>query len=90
MSLLHQMNATKIEIVVPGRTDYTVGSKVYLRLNKFNPIDNTDSEKDVLDNIFSGYYIISAINHTIDREKHECHIELIKDSFNVDLDKGGK
>jgi hypothetical protein len=90
MSLLQQINATKVEIVVPGRTDYTVGSKVYLKLNKFNPIDNTDSEKDVLDNIFSGYYIISAINHAIDREKHECHIELIKDSYSIDLDKGGK
>jgi hypothetical protein len=90
VSLLQQMNATKVEIVVPGRTDYTVGSKVYLKLNKFNPIDNTDSDKDTLDNMFSGYYIISAINHAIDREKHECHIELIKDSFNVDLDKGGK
>jgi hypothetical protein len=90
MSLLQQINATKVEIVVPGRTDYTVGSKVYLKLNKFNPIDTTDSEKDVLDNIFSGYYIISAINHAIDREKHECHIELIKDSYSIDLDKGGK
>ena len=90
LSLLKQMRNTCIKIVVPGRTDYTVGSKVYMKLNKFNPIDNTDSNKDVLDNMFSGNYIISAINHEIDREKHQCNIELIKDSYIVDLNKGGR
>ena len=40
--------------------------------------------------MFSGNYIISSVNHFIDREKHQCHMELIKDSFIVDLDKGGK
>ena len=90
MSLIQQAMATKIEIVVPGRTDYTVGQKVNVKLNKFNPIENSDSEKDVLDNMFSGNYIISGLNHFIDREKHQCHIELIKDSFVVDLNKGGR
>ena len=90
LSMLKQMRNTTVKIVVPGRTDYTVGSKVYLKLNKFNPIDNTDSNKDVLDNMFSGNYIISAINHEIDREKHQCNIELIKDSYIVDLNRGGK
>jgi hypothetical protein len=88
ISQLQQAEATKIEIVVPGRTDYTVGRKVNVKLNKFNPIDSTDT--DTVDNMFSGNYLISGINHFIDREKHQCHIELIKDSFIVDLDKGGK
>jgi hypothetical protein len=90
MSQLRQAEATKIEIVVPGRTDYTVGKKVKVTLNKFNPIDGSDSQKDTVDNMFSGNYIISGINHFIDREKHQCHMELMKDSFIVDLDKGGK
>lgn len=90
MSLLQQAETTKIEIVVPGRTDYTVGQKIYLRLNKFNPIETSDSNQDTLDNMFSGNYLISAINHSIDREKHQCHIELIKDTFIVDLNRGGK
>ena len=89
MSLLQQAEATKLEIVVPGRTDYTVGQKVFMRLNKFNPIESIDTSKDTLDNMFSGNYLISAINHFIDREKHQCHIELIKDSYIVDLNKGG-
>jgi len=88
ISQLLQAEATKIEIVVPGRTDYTVGKKVKVNLNKFNPITNTDT--DTVDNMFSGNYLISGINHFIDREKHQCHLELIKDSFIVDLDKGGQ
>ena len=88
MSQIQQAEATKIQIVVPGRTDYTVGKKVRVKLNKFNPIESGDT--DVTDNMFSGNYIISGINHFIDREKHQCHIELMKDSFIVDLDKGGK
>jgi len=90
MSQLAQAESTKIEIVVPGRTDYTVGKKVKVNLNKFNPIEGMDTEKDTIDNMFSGNYIISGINHFIDREKHQCHMELMKDSFIVDLDKGGK
>lgn len=86
ISLIQQAEANKVNIVVPGRTDYTVGNKIYLKLNKFNPIDSSDSVNDILDQMFSGNYLISAINHSIDREKHQCHIQLIKDSFIMDLD----
>ena len=89
LSLLKQMESTKINITVPGRTDYTVGDKVKVLLNKFNPIKKADLDTDITDNIFSGYYLISSINHQIDRERHECYMELIKDSVLVDLDKGG-
>jgi hypothetical protein len=90
MSQLRQAESTKIQIVVPGRTDYTVGQKVRVKLNKFNPIEGADSPEDTVDNMFSGNYLISGINHFINREKHQCHMELMKDSFIVDLDKGGK
>lgn len=90
ISQLNQAEASKIEILVPGRTDYTVGMKVNVSLNKINPITKTDSNDDVTDNMFSGDYLIAALNHYIGRDKHECRMELIKDSFIVDLDKGGK
>jgi hypothetical protein len=90
ISLIQQMSATKLQIMVPGRTDYTVGDKVVMNLNKFNPIESGDIQNDITDNMFSGNYIISSISHYIDREKHECRMELIKDSFIVDLDKGGR
>jgi hypothetical protein len=85
ISLLKQAESTKIEIVVPGRCDYTVGRKVYVKLNKIEPTSKTD--KKTLDNMFSGNYIISATNHFITKEKHETTLELIKDSLLVNLDK---
>lgn len=84
ISSLKQAEANKIEIVVPGRTDYTVGQKVSVTLNKVEPISKND--KDVTDKMFSGYYLISAINHYITRESHECNMELIKDSLQMNLD----
>ena len=85
ISLLKQAESTKIEIVVPGRCDYTVGRKVNVKLNKIEPVSKTD--KNNTDNMFSGNYIISAINHFITKEKHETTLELIKDSLLVNLDK---
>jgi len=85
ISLLKQAESTKIQIVVPGRCDYTVGRKVYVKLNKIEPVSKND--KKTIDNMFSGNYIISAINHFITKEKHECTLELIKDSLLINLDK---
>jgi len=84
-SLMKQAESTKIQIVVPGRCDYTVGRKVYVKLNKIEPVSKND--KNTIDNMFSGNYIISAINHFITKEKHESTLELIKDSLLINLDK---
>jgi hypothetical protein len=42
---------------------------------------NTDPE----DKLLSGNYLIAALCHFINRESHECTIELIKDSYLVDI-----
>jgi len=88
ISLLKAAEANKINITVPGRMDYTVGQKVEIKLNKVEPIRGNDT--DITDKMFSGFYIISAINHTIDREMHECSMELIKDSLLMSVDKAAK
>jgi hypothetical protein len=88
ISLLKQAEAVKIEIVVPGRVDYTVGKKVTLNLPRLEPTTKLDN--DIQDKIFSGTYLIAAINHYIDKEKHECHMELIKDSFIINLNNRKK
>jgi hypothetical protein len=88
ISLLKAAEANKINITVPGRMDYTVGQKVEIKLNKIEPIRSRDT--DITDKMFSGFYIISAINHTIDREMHECNMELIKDSLLMSVDKAAK
>lgn len=85
ISLLKAADASKIQIVVPGRTQYTVGQKVLLELNKMETVDD-ENKTDTLDKYLSGAYIIGAINHFIDRDKHECTMELFKDSLLLDLD----
>lgn len=71
----------KININVPGRTDYTVGQVVRITTFQIEPINKKESNKDQLDMIFSGKYLVSAINHFITRKTHECSMELIKDSY---------
>lgn len=88
ISLLKQAETTKVTITVPGRTDYTVGNKIYLDLNKFSSIKIADEESNIQDKILSGYYIISSINHSINKEKHQCVMEVIKDSYRMNLNKG--
>ena len=76
----------KVEITVLGRTDYTVGQKIKLKLYKKQAIDKQDVDID--DKVFSGYYIISSIRHKINNQLHECVFELIKDSFDINLNMG--
>lgn len=90
VSRLMMAQANKIEITVPGRTDYTVGQVVTVRAYQKEPMNKEDSNEQQKDKLLSGAYLISAINHTITREKHECHMELIKDSLVVDLDGKAK
>jgi hypothetical protein len=85
LSLMKLAQANRLDITVMGRVDYTVGQKVSVTLNKIEPLTKEDT--DVVDKMFSGYYLISAINHYIDRDKHECNMELIKESLQIDLNR---
>lgn len=83
MALLAQAEGHKVTITVFGKTDYSAGQKVYLEAPK-----NTQLAKDdpnYLDVLLSGHYLIGALCHFITREKHECTMELIKDSILVNL-----
>ena len=35
------------------------------------------------DTLYSGYYLITAINHKINRHEHTMTMEIVKDSLNV-------
>jgi hypothetical protein len=85
ISLLKLAEANKINITVPGRCDYTVGQKIKLDLKKIEPLSKKDG--DTTDKMFSGNYIIAAINHYVDREKHECYMEIIKESSMMDMNR---
>lgn len=75
----------KISIIVPGRFDYTVGQIMDVMTFKMQPANKSDINSDIEDEIISGRYLTTAINHFITREKHECTIELSKDSFIKDF-----
>jgi hypothetical protein len=87
ISLMKATDASKIEITVPGRTQYTVGQKVIVEVDKMEPDDGKKASEDTLDRMLSGAYIIGAINHFIDREKHECVMELFRDSLFLNLEE---
>ena len=85
MHLISSAEASKIEIVVPGRSDYTVGQKVTVRLPIHASIDASDSSSTAIDKMLSGNYVIAALCHKISRDRHECVLQLIKDSLILDL-----
>lgn len=85
ISLLKLAEAIKLNITVPGRCDYTAGQKITINLNRMEPLSNLDG--DITDKMFSGNYIIAAINHFVDREKHECYMEIIKESSMMDMNR---
>ena len=89
ISRMKQAESFKVRMKVKGRTDYTVGQVVYLDINTAGPTQNDDTPEDLKDKMFSGNYLVAAINHYIDKETgHECHMELIKDSLIFDLATG--
>jgi hypothetical protein len=85
IALMKATDAGKLEITVPGRTQYTVGQKILIQVDKMEP-DSGEKTDDTLDRMLSGAYIIGAINHFIDREKHECVMEVFKDSLFLNLE----
>lgn len=85
-SLLKMADAFKISISVLGRTDYTVGQKVYVKIPNKEPMHKGDT--DQIDKVLSGNYLIAAIAHRINHKTHDIDMELIKESFIIDLNKG--
>ena len=86
VSAIQLLKSNVVEITVNGRTDYTVGMKVYVEVFKPAPIRDTDTptmddESGTLDTTLSANYLITAINNLITRENHTCVLELSKDSF---------
>lgn len=88
LGLLASAESFKLEITVHGRLDYTVGQVVTLKF----PLVTQQSEaltktQDAENKIYSGKYIISALNHKINRRKHFCVMEVIKDSYMVNVEE---
>lgn len=84
-SMIALLRSSVIEITVFGRTDYTIGQKVFVEVPKPTIITEKDkndlnSNDGTIDKTYSGNYIITAINHVINRNSHTCLLELSKES----------
>lgn len=85
-SALQVLRSSTIEIEVFGRTDYTVGLKMYIEVPKPTVMTATDQmdtndKAGIVDSTYSGNYIVTAVNHMIDRNSHTCILELSKESM---------
>jgi hypothetical protein len=85
VSRMKQAEAFKLQIKIKGRTDYTVGQKISLSVTTAEPTRLSDTPKQNRDKMYSGNYLISAINHVISKKEHDCYIEIIKDSLEIDV-----
>lgn len=72
----------QIKVEVPGNIYLRAGQVVTLNLP--SGAVTTDEEKP-MDEIFGGNYLITAINHKIDRTKYTCTLELSKDSVKTPM-----
>lgn len=80
-TLLNQAQFNKINIQVFGRFDYTVGRTIDVVIYADKEMLENDTPDDAYDKILSGRYLITACNHSIDRQVHLCNLELSKDSY---------
>lgn len=91
ISLMSQLtNSFKVTADAAGRTDMTVGKTVYLKLYKNTPISQESTSEEILDTLFSGKYIVSAINHRITQGRHYMHMEFLKESMIINPMSGKK
>lgn len=80
-STLHELQNFKIEITVPGRTDAEVGNVIQLYYPDSAPRDSSDKNNPVWDKLYSGRYLVTAIRHKFNLQRHVMTLEIIKDSF---------
>lgn len=85
-SELGMLNTRDFSIQVLGRTDYKVGMVVELSLPAEKPLKQSDAKEKHKDFINSGRYLVTALSHIIDTEKHLCVLELSKESHTIPLE----
>lgn len=80
-SSLIELTNMKLNATIPGRTDIEVGMSMTIKYPAMNGIDTKTDEG--LDRMYSGNYLITAINHRINRINHRMSVECVKDSLFV-------
>jgi hypothetical protein len=84
LSSMLELTNIKMNMTIPGRTDAEVGRIIYFEYPSLGAKDSSDTESSAQDKLYSGYYLITAIHHRINKLEHMMTIEVIKDSLYVD------
>lgn len=80
-SLLH----TRFEIVIHGRTDIAVGQCINFLYPSTGTKGDTDTADESVDKFLSGIFLITAIRHQIQDNKHVIKAEIVKNGFNLSV-----
>lgn len=83
-SSLLELSNLRMTMTIPGRTDIEVGHVLKFLYPGVGPKDKTTGEEDGIDTQYSGYYLITAMHHKINRTAHFISLECVKDSLAVD------
>lgn len=79
-SLLDLTNL-KMHMTVHGRTDVQIGNLLKFKYPGLEAKDETSTEESSIDKNYSGYYLITAIHHKINKINHTMTMECVKDSL---------
>lgn len=81
ISTMLELDNFKLEITVPGRTDIEVGRTIKLYVPDSSPRNEEDTSDRREDKFYSGRYIITAIRHKVNLQKHMMIMEIVKESI---------
>ena len=90
LSSMLELTNIKMNMTVPGRTDAEVGRLIYFEYPSLGAKDEKDTGSSAQDKLYSGYYIITAIHHKVNKLEHQMVMEVIKDSLYVDKESTTK
>jgi len=90
LSSLLELTNIKMNMTVPGRTDAEVGRIIYFEYPSMGAKDETDTGSSAQDKLYSGFYLITAIHHKVNKFEHTMTMEVIKDSLYVDIESNNR
>lgn len=82
-SNIMELDNFRMELMIPGRTDIECGQTMYIRLPKKDAGGLTAQDKTLYqdDDVYSGYYLITNLNHKINPRTHYITMTATKDSI---------
>ena len=86
LSSMLELTNVKMNMNIPGRTDIEVGRIMYFNYPSLGASEAGDTEDKTQDQHYSGYYLITAIHHSIKKTEHRMIIEGVKDSLYINKD----